>query len=69
VTEAGGPLSHGAVTAREMRLPAVMGVRDATRRLSNGQIVAVDGSTGTVALQGAGNSAAAQPLDAGGPRA
>jgi pyruvate,water dikinase len=49
VTEAGGPLSHGAVTAREMRLPAVMGVRDATRRLRNGQVVAVDGTAGTVA--------------------
>jgi len=48
VTEAGGPLSHGAVTAREMRLPAVMGVRDVTRRLRNGQIVAVDGTAGTV---------------------
>jgi len=48
VTEAGGPLSHGAVTAREMRLPAVMGIRDATRRLRTGQVVRVDGTAGTV---------------------
>ena len=48
ITEAGGPLSHGAVTAREMRLPAVMGVRDATRLLRTGQVVRVDGTAGTV---------------------
>lgn len=28
ITESGGPLSHGAVTAREMGLPAVMSVRN-----------------------------------------
>jgi len=50
ITEAGGPLSHGAVTARELGLPAVMAVRDCLTRLTNGQRVRVDGSTGAVKL-------------------
>ena len=48
VTESGGPLSHGAVTAREMRLPAVMSVRESLSRLKNGQRVRVDGTHGMV---------------------
>ena len=50
ITESGGPLSHGAVTAREMRIPAVMSVRDSLTRLHNGQHVRVDGGAGRVEL-------------------
>lgn len=50
VTESGGPLSHGAVTAREMRIPAVMSVRESLTRLHNGQRVRVDGGAGRVEL-------------------
>ena len=42
VTESGGPLSHGAVTAREMRIPAVMSVRGVLGRLRNGDRVRVE---------------------------
>ena len=52
VTESGGPLSHGAVTAREMQIPAVMSVKDSLSRLKNGQVVRVDGSAGKVYLGG-----------------
>jgi pyruvate,water dikinase len=48
VTEVGGMLSHGAVVARELGLPAVVNVRDATRRLRDGQAVEVDGARGEV---------------------
>ena len=51
ITESGGPLSHGAVTAREMRLPAVMSVRGVMDYLKNGQIVTVDGTQGTIHLE------------------
>ncbi len=51
ITESGGPLSHGAVTAREMRLPAVMSVRGVMGRLHDGQIVTVDGTQGIVQLE------------------
>ncbi len=48
VAESGGALSHGAVTAREMRLPAVMGVRGVLSDLRDGDVVRIDGSAGTV---------------------
>ena len=48
VTESGGPLSHGAVTAREMGLPAVMAVPEAMERFVPGQLVVIDGTGGTV---------------------
>jgi pyruvate,water dikinase len=43
-------LSHGAVTAREMRIPAVMSVKESLTRLQNGQRVRVDGAAGRVEL-------------------
>lgn len=48
VTESGGPLSHGAVTAREMHIPAVMSVRGVLGRLRNGDRVRVNGASGKV---------------------
>jgi pyruvate,water dikinase len=48
VMERGGMLSHGAVVAREYQLPAVVNVSAATRLLSDGQIITVDGSRGVV---------------------
>jgi rifampicin phosphotransferase len=51
VTESGGPLSHGAVTAREMQIPAVMSVRDCLAVLKNGDRVRVDGSNGRVHIR------------------
>lgn len=50
ITESGGPLSHGAVTAREMNLPAVMSIRGALSKLANGQTATVDGTHGTVVV-------------------
>jgi phosphohistidine swiveling domain-containing protein len=48
VLERGGVLSHGAVIARELGIPAVVGVRDATRRLTEGETLLVDGDAGEV---------------------
>jgi pyruvate,water dikinase len=48
VMEVGGVLCHAAVVARELGVPAVVGVRDATRRLRDGQLVRVDGTAGLV---------------------
>jgi pyruvate,water dikinase len=50
ITESGGPLSHGAVTAREMKLPAVMSIRGVLSKLINGQQVRVDGTRGSVTI-------------------
>ena len=48
ITESGGPLSHGAVTAREVGIPAVMAVRGALSLLNDGDSVRVNGTNGTV---------------------
>jgi pyruvate,water dikinase len=48
VMEVGGVMCHAAVVAREMGIPAVFGVRDATRLLAEGSLVTVDGVEGTV---------------------
>ncbi|MCF7730563.1 MAG: hypothetical protein K9N23_02705 [Akkermansiaceae bacterium] len=43
----GGTLSHGAVVAREIGIPAVV-VEGATRRYSEGELLTIDGTAGTV---------------------
>jgi pyruvate,water dikinase len=50
VLEVGGLLSHGAIVAREYGLPAVVNAADATRRIADGQMITVDGTTGRVVL-------------------
>jgi pyruvate,water dikinase len=52
VAEIGGTLSHGAVVARELGVPCVVDVRDATRRFRTGDRLVVDGSAGTVEIEG-----------------
>jgi phosphohistidine swiveling domain-containing protein len=48
VTDVGAPLSHAAIVARELGIPAVVGCGNATMRLHSGDRVRVDGSNGTV---------------------
>jgi len=48
VTDVGAPLSHAAIVARELGIPAVVGCGDATMRLRTGDRVRVDGEQGTV---------------------
>lgn len=48
ITQSGGALSHGAVTAREMKIPAVMAVKNVMQILKNGDKVRVDGGSGIV---------------------
>jgi pyruvate,water dikinase len=50
VGETGGQLSHTSIVAREYGLPAVVSVRRATRLISNGQPITVDGNKGRVYL-------------------
>jgi phosphohistidine swiveling domain-containing protein len=50
VTDVGGPLSHGSIVAREYGIPAVLGTGVATRRITSGQTIRVDGDAGTVTL-------------------
>ena len=48
VTDLGGMLSHGAIVAREMGLPAVVGTTGATATILDGQRIRVDGTAGVV---------------------
>jgi len=48
VTDSGGILSHPAIIARELGMPAVVGTGNATKVLKDGQRVTVDGSAGVV---------------------
>ena len=50
VTEVGGQMTHGAVIAREYGLPAVVGVEEATRHISDGQRIRVHGTEGYVEI-------------------
>lgn len=50
VTDGGGVLSHTAVIAREYGIPAVLATGEATRRLRDGDLVSVDGTSGIVSI-------------------
>ncbi|ASU85049.1 pyruvate, water dikinase [Nocardiopsis gilva YIM 90087] len=52
VTETGSPIAHGPTVAREYGIPAVICVRDATRQIETGQLITIDGATGTVITEG-----------------
>ena len=49
-TDVGSRLSHAAIVARELGIPAVVGTENATKVLKDGDIVVVDGSKGVVHL-------------------
>jgi pyruvate,water dikinase len=50
VTDIGGALSHAAIVARELGIPAVVGCGDATMHLRTGDRVRVDGGRGVVEI-------------------
>jgi len=50
VTDMGNYLSHGAIIARELAIPAVGNLYEATTRITDGQAVEVDGDQGLVRL-------------------
>lgn len=52
VLEAGGVLSHGAIVARELGIPALVGVADATRAIRDGDEVEVDAGAGRLRVVG-----------------
>jgi pyruvate,water dikinase len=50
ITDVGAPLSHAAIVARELGIPAVVGCSDATQRLATGDRVRLDGGRGMVEI-------------------
>jgi pyruvate, water dikinase len=50
VSDIGGTMSHAAIVAREYGMPAVVGTGHATKRITTGQLVRVDGDRGIVTI-------------------
>jgi pyruvate,water dikinase len=50
IIEQAGITSHEAILAREMKIPAVVGLKDATQAITTGETVLVNGNTGEVYL-------------------
>jgi pyruvate,water dikinase len=50
VVNVGAPLSHAIIVSRELGIPCVVSVTDATRRIPDGALVRVDGDHGTVTV-------------------
>jgi len=48
VTDRGGRTAHAAIVSRELGIPCVVGTGQATTKLTNGQVVTVDGSHGKI---------------------
>ncbi|MCK4369100.1 MAG: phosphoenolpyruvate synthase [Dehalococcoidales bacterium] len=48
VTNRGGRTAHAAIVSRELGIPCVVGVEQATTILTNGQVITVDGSQGKI---------------------
>ncbi len=69
VTDIGGALAHGSIVAREYGIPAVMGTGEATQRIKSGDLIRVDGSSGTVTLLDELPAAQTQPAAEEPPKA
>jgi pyruvate,water dikinase len=50
VVNVGAQVSHAVIVSRELGIPCVVSVLDATERIPDGALVTVDGTTGTVTL-------------------
>jgi len=50
VTDLGGMLSHAAITARELGIPCIVGTKNASKVLKDGDLVEIDTEKGTVTL-------------------
>jgi pyruvate,water dikinase len=50
ITDEGGQTSHAAIVSRELGIPCVVGTKEATKKLNDGQIVTVNGEAGQIFL-------------------
>jgi pyruvate,water dikinase len=51
VVEKGSVLSHTAIIGRELGIPTIVGVKNATKLIPNGAQISIDGSTGEIKWQ------------------
>ena len=50
MTNIGGRTSHAAIMARSLEIPAVLGLENITEKVNNGDIVAINGSSGEIII-------------------
>ena len=50
MVEVGAPLSHSVIVSREFGIPCVTGILDAVLKITDGAIISINGSTGTVTI-------------------
>ena len=50
LTDIGGRTSHAAIMARSLEIPAVLGLKDITKKVKTGDTIAMDGETGEVLI-------------------
>lgn len=50
-TDVGSHTSHTAIVARSMNIPAVVGLRDASQHVHDGQVVILDGFSGSLVIE------------------
>ena len=50
IVDVGGQISHSVIVSRELGVPCVVSVTNATRRIPDGALVEVDGNSGTVTV-------------------
>ena len=67
VTETGGMTCHAAIVARELKVPCVVGARNATTTLHDGQTVTVDGASGNVVAGSRGAEVRASAVESPAP--
>jgi pyruvate,water dikinase len=51
VIEEGGLLNHCSIVARELKIPAVVGIHGATHRIADGALITIDGGLGVVRVE------------------
>ena len=64
VTDTGGMTCHAAIVARELKVPCIVGARTATKDLTDGMVVTVDGTHGRVLAGRATGGAQTAPVAA-----
>ncbi len=51
ITNQGGIASHAAIISRELKIPCIVGTKNATRIIKTGDVITMDGSTGEVSIE------------------
>ena len=50
VVDVGAQVTHAVIVSRELGIPCVVSVTDATKKIPNGARITVDGTNGTVTI-------------------